>query len=110
MKIIRKKNYTILKAEKNDINEFVKDLTKNHSVFTAENVVIDVIKFENLSLKEVKLFLELSNLHRAQKKSFVLVNDSINIEEIPDELIVAPTLLEAGDIIGMEELERELGF
>lgn len=110
MKIIRKDNYTIIKAEKEDIADIVKYLSLNHPDLKKDNVVIDIYEYKNLDLPELLLFLEISNLHRSQKKSFVIVNDSINIEGIPEELIVVPTLLEAGDIIGMEELERELGF
>src|SRR5680860_141960 len=110
MKITHKDNYTILNPEKEDIAEFVKDLTKNHLDFKKDNIIIDIIKYGSLSLQELLLFLKISNMHRSQKKSFVVVNDSINLERIPEELILAPTLLEAEDIIGMEELERELGF
>jgi len=110
MKITHKDNYSILKPEKEDIAEFVKYLTKNHSDFKKDNVVIDIIEYDALSQQELLLFLEMSNMHRSQKRSFVIVNDSLNLEGIPEELILAPTLLEAGDIIGMEELERELGF
>ena len=31
-------------------------------------------------------------------------------DEIPDELIVVPSIQEAYDIIEMEEMERDLGF
>lgn len=110
MKITHKDTYIILKPEKENITDFVKFLAKNHSDFIKDNVVIDIEKFEGLDLQELLLFFEISNLHRSQKKSFVIVNDSIDIEGIPEELFVVPTLLEAGDIIGMEELERELGF
>ena len=110
MKTIHKDNYIILKPEKENISEFIKLISKNHSDFNKENVVIELTKYSTLSLQELFLFLKISNLHRSHKKSFVMVNDSIDLEEIPEELILAPTLPEAGDIIGMEELERELGF
>jgi hypothetical protein len=29
---------------------------------------------------------------------------------VPDEMVVVPTVLEAHDIIEMEEIERDLGF
>lgn len=110
MKITHKDNYTILKPEKENVAEFVKHISKNNSDFKKDNIVIDITKYSALSLQELLLFLKISNLHRSQKKSFVIVNDSINLEGIPDELILVPSLPEAGDIIGMEELERELGF
>jgi hypothetical protein len=110
MKITHKENYIIIKPEKEDIAEFVNYLKKNSSDFKRDNLIIDIIKFDTLSQPELLMILEISNMHRSKKRSFVIVNDSINYEGIPEELILAPTLLEAGDIIGMEELERELGF
>ena len=56
------------------------------------------------------MFLKLSNRHRKNKHSFVIANDAINIDRVPDELVVVPTLREAEDIIQMEEIERDLGF
>ncbi|HET7361531.1 MAG TPA: ribonuclease Z, partial [Salinimicrobium sp.] len=78
--------------------------------FKNENVVVDILKYGNLSLEELLSFLKLSDKHRAAKKSFVLVNDTINIDPVPEELMVAPTLQEAVDIVQMEEIERDLGF
>ncbi len=110
MKITHKDNYVIFKPEKADIAEFIKYLMKNLSDFKKDNLVIDIIKYNTLSQQELLLFLEVSNMHRSQKRSFVIVNDSVNYDGVPEELILSPTLREAGDIIGMEELERELGF
>jgi len=61
-------------------------------------------------LEELLHFLKLSNYHRATKHSFVIVNDAIDIDDVPMEMIVVPTILEAGDIVEMEEIERDLGF
>ena len=55
-------------------------------------------------------FLRLCNNHRGAKNSFVIVTDKVNLDEIPDEIVVVPTMQEAYDIIEMEEIERDLGF
>jgi len=110
MKIIEKDNYKILKDEKNDIAGFANYMSQNHSKFKNDNVIVDVLKKGDLQLEELLMFLEISNVHRENKKSFVIANDAINIDQVPEELIVVPTMLEATDIIKMEELERELGF
>lgn len=110
MKIEQKEGYKILRDEKNDVVGFANYLTRFHSRYKDDNVVIDILEYGNLSLEELLEFLPVSNLHRAQKKSFVIANDTINIDPVPEELIVVPTLQEAEDIIKMEELERELGF
>ena len=72
--------------------------------------IVDLLKYDTLSLEQLLVFLKLSNLHRANKKSFVFVNTSIDYDLIPDEIIVVPTIQEAEDIISMEEIERDLGF
>lgn len=78
--------------------------------FSEENLVVNLLKYNPLTLPELLNFLVVSNKHRATKKSFVIVNDSINPNIIPEELIVVPTLLEAEDVIQLEEIERDLGF
>ncbi|WP_034893220.1 hypothetical protein [Gillisia sp. Hel_I_29] len=110
MKIINKDDYKILRDEKNEIAEFANYMSHNHSQFQNDNVIIDILKKGDLELEELLMFLEISNIHRAEKRSFVIVNDAVDIDQVPEELIVVPTILEATDIIKMEELERELGF
>lgn len=110
MTVIEKDSYKILKDDKDDVKGFASYLQDSHSSFKNDNVVVDILKYGTLSLEELLSFLELSNKHRKNKKSFVIVNDTINIDPVPDELLVVPTLLEAEDIIQMEEIERDLGF
>lgn len=110
MKITRKKDFIVLQDDENNLVNFAENITENYSDYRNDNVVIDLLSYENFDMKDALLFLEISNIHRAEKKSFVMVNSNISIDTIPDELIVVPTLLEAGDIIKMEDLERELGF
>ncbi|WP_029038662.1 hypothetical protein [Salinimicrobium xinjiangense] len=110
MKVKEEEGYKILTDEKDDVEDFASFLRSQHNAFKNDNVVIDIIKYGELSLEELLSFLDLSNEHRKGKRSFVIVNDAINIEKIPEELIVVPTLMEAGDVIQMEEIERDLGF
>lgn len=110
MKVIEKENYKILEDEKGDLAGFANYISTHQSEFKKDNVVVNLLGHGSLDLKELLMFLEISDLHRTQKRSFVIVNDVIDIDVVPDELIVVPSLLEAGDIIKMEELERELGF
>ena len=59
---------------------------------------------------DIKLFLDMTKTHQNGKKSLVLVADTINFNEVPAKLTVVPTILEAHDIIEMDEIERDLGF
>ena len=65
---------------------------------------------EDTPKKDVVEFLQISNLHRKAKHSFVIVTDKIKLDDIPDKLVIVPTIQEAYDIIEMEEIERDLGF
>lgn len=110
MKTTKKENYLILEDEKDDVKSFASFLESIYDSIKKDNLVIDILKYGELSLEELLTFLKLSDKHRKAKKSFVIVNDTINIAHVPDELSVVPTLREAGDVIEMEEIERDLGF
>ncbi|MBZ9627699.1 ribonuclease Z [Psychroflexus sp. CAK57W] len=110
MKTEQKDNYIILSDEKDDVEDFADFLTRIQNRFKDQNVVIDIQKYGNLTLEELLKFLKLSFTHRKGKKSLVVVNDTINIDAVPDEIHVVPTFQEAEDLIGLEEIERDLGF
>jgi hypothetical protein len=110
MKVTEKEGYKIFEDEKNNVSEFASFLESIHTNFKGDNVVINILKYGNLRLDELLKFLELSNEHRKGKRSFVIANDAIIIDKVPEELLVVPTLQEAEDIIQMEEIERDLGF
>ncbi|SDG55208.1 ribonuclease Z [Psychroflexus sediminis] len=110
MKTEEKDNYIILRDERDDVEDFADFLTRIHDKFKDKNLVIDIQKYGQLTLDELLKFLKLSIIHRKGKKSLVIVNDTINIDAVPGEIHVVPTLQEAEDLIGLEEIERDLGF
>jgi hypothetical protein len=111
MKIDNHENYVVLEDEKDDIEDFASFIERQvPSKYKGQNVVLNLLKYNELELPQLLKFLKTSNLHRKTKQSFVIVNDAIDIDEVPFEMIVVPTLQEAGDIIEMEEIERDLGF
>ncbi len=104
-------NYIILEDDKNNLYEFVNTLEKQVSEeFSDSNIIVNLLSFGDLGLQDLLLFLNLSNSHRENKYSFVIVTNSLNPDDLPDELVIVPTIHEAGDIIEMEEMERQLGF
>ncbi len=110
MEINNKKNYKILRDRNPDLAEFATNLTQNHAKFKKDNVVIDILDKQDIESKDLLVFLEISDIHRSGKKSFVIASNPVAVESLPEDLIIAPTLREAEDIVNMEELERELGF
>ena len=111
MKIENHPNFVVLEDEKGDIIDFASFIESQvPSKYKGQNVILNLLKFDSLDLPQLLQFLKTSNLHRKTKQSFVIVNDALEIDDVPFEMIVVPTLQEAGDIIEMEEIERDLGF
>jgi hypothetical protein len=111
MKVSKHDTFQLIEDEKDNVAEFGTFLEYIiPKEFSGENVVIDLLKYNSLTLPELLNFLIVSYKHRATKKSFVIINDSIDPDVIPEELIVVPTLQEAEDVIELEEIERDLGF
>lgn len=110
MNTSRKENFLLIVNEGSSLTRFASELTKHHSDIKNDNVVVDLTSFNDATSDHLMAFLEISNLHRNENKSFVLVNDAVGIDELPEELVVVPTLQEAEDMIQMDEIQRDLGF
>ncbi|MBB4119556.1 hypothetical protein GGR32_001858 [Mesonia hippocampi] len=108
MNIITKENYSIIVGEDENIEILFQAISDAYKEVEAGNIIIDLQKNEQITIDNLLLFQELANKHRAAKHSFVIINNSLLLEDIPEELIVVPTLLEAEDIIQMEDIERDL--
>ena len=103
-------NITIITQEKTSVVELVKKLDVIYNRYKNDNIIVSLTSLKPIALQEIVEFLQLSNAHRKSKHSFVIVSDKVNLDEMPDEIIVVPTVQEAYDIIEMEEMERDLGF
>ncbi len=103
-------NITTVHQENISLSEFVANLNRSYPKIKNDHIIVNLFSFSKLGTGEILEFLQLSNTHRAANKSFVLVNDHVNYDEVPDEICVVPTLQEAMDIIEMEEIERDLGI
>ena len=103
-------NTSIITQERATIVELAKKLQILYNRFKNDNIIINLTSLRFLSTRDVIEFLQLSNMHRSAKHSFVMVSDKIDLDDIPEELVIVPTLQEAYDIIEMEDIERDLGF
>ncbi|WP_031429124.1 hypothetical protein [Flavimarina sp. Hel_I_48] len=111
MQVDKRENFTILGDDEDDLKQFASFLEFIvPKAYKKDNLVIDLLKYETMTLEELLSFLILSNKQRAAKKSFVLVNKAVGIEHVPEEIMVVPTLEEAKDVIDLEEIQRDLGF
>ncbi|WP_341215420.1 ribonuclease Z [uncultured Wocania sp.] len=103
-------NISIITQEKATIVELVKKIQALYPKFKNNNIIVSLTTLNEIGLSDIVEFLELSNTHRASKQSFVIVSDKVNLDKVPDEIVVVPTIQEAYDIIEMEDMERDLGF
>ena len=110
MKLDKKGHTTILKETKGDINTFIENVSNQYTSFKEQNLILDVSNDKKVVLKDLITFKDLAKKHAKSKKSFVIVTDSIAFNDVPDYLTIVPSILEARDIIEMEEIERDLGF
>ena len=110
MKVDQKGHTVTIKDTQGDLNGFVEKVTQQFKTFEKQNIIIDLSADNNLSESDLKLFLPLSKQQKKAKKSFVIVVADLDYNSISDKLVVVPSLLEAHDIIEMEEIERDLGF
>ncbi|MFL1013552.1 ribonuclease Z [Flavisericum labens] len=103
-------NLSIITQEKATVVELVKKLQESYTKVKNDNIMVVLTSLKPLVLSDIVEFLQISNKHRRAKKTFVIVTDKIDLDVVPDEIVVVPTIQEAHDIIEMEEMERDLGF
>ena len=101
-------NTTIVYQEKISLKKFMENLNRSYRNIKNDHLIINLFSFSNISSNDVLEFLQLSNIHRAENKSFVLVTNKVEYDQVPDEICLVPTIQEAKDIIEMEEIERDL--
>ncbi len=92
------------------IDDFFSELKENFSNFKNSNLILDFSQAVNTDERKILLFSPMCGRQKEQNKSFVIVSEGINLDDIPEDMVVVPTLQEAKDIIEIENIERDLGF
>ena len=108
MIVEKKENYTLISSDEDSFSDFCTSFLKLEKDCKEEHLVLQISNNINITEEEFSLFLV--NLKKEPGKSFVIVYNNVNIDNLPQSLNIVPTLLEAEDILGMEAIERELGF
>ncbi|MFC0604798.1 ribonuclease Z [Winogradskyella pulchriflava] len=110
MIVDRDGNITIITQEKASIKTLVNNIEQAYHKYKNYHLIVNLSSLDKISLEDIIEFLRLSNNHRSDKKSFVIVTENVDLDQMPDEIVVVPTMHEAYDIIEMEDIERDLGF
>ena len=110
MKVEYKGHTTIIKDTESSFDVFLQKLTDQYNSYKSVNLIIDITHDKSFEMSNLKQFSDLTKAHKKNKKSFVIVASDIDFNKVPTSINTVPSLLEAHDIIEMEEIERDLGF
>ncbi|WP_299120291.1 hypothetical protein [uncultured Tenacibaculum sp.] len=110
MKIEDKKEYALVHFDDTSFDDFLLNFEKEHFNFKEKHLIVKISEKNNVSKENILLFLKYAQVHQTNGTSFVIVLKDVNIDEFPESLNIAPTLVEAEDIIEMENIQRDLGF
>lgn len=91
------------------IFDFVSSINNQFGI-PERHLIVNLTENNELPVKEAKLFIPLVKKYRKGRKSFVLVVPNADFSKYPEVLVVVPSVIEAFDIIEMEEIERDLGL
>jgi MFS superfamily sulfate permease-like transporter len=110
MKVEQKGHTTTIKNTQYKTAEFVTKFANEYNCYKGQNLIIDLSTDKEIKMDDVKSFSDLIKTHKKNKKSLILVTNAIDYNKVPSSITLVPTILEAHDIIEMEEIERDLGF
>jgi len=110
MKVVHRGHTTTIKDTESSFDVFLQKLTDQYNSYKFVNLIIDITHDKSFEMSNLKQFSDLAKAHKKNKKSFVIVATTIDFNKVPTSINTVPSLLEAHDIIEMEEIERDLGF
>lgn len=110
MNISNVKDYTLITATENNFSDFLKAFNAEKLDESNSHKVVQLSENLNTTLQDLSLFLDIATNHKSNGISFVVICNNVDIDEVPDEINVVPTLIEAEDVLEMEAIERDLGF
>lgn len=108
MHIDKKETYTILTPTEKSTTDFYDALTKEIVALKDEHILVNFSENFNTEASKILLFLNIANEKRENGTSFVLIITGIDIDDVPDEINVVPTMIEALDTLEMDVIERDL--
>ena len=110
MKITKEEHFSLITTDEASFEVFYTNFTKHKIAEPKTHLVLELSENLNTTIKDLSLFLDIATAFRSNGMSFVVICNKIDIDEIPDEINVVPTLTEAKDVLEMEAIERDLGF
>ena len=87
MIVDRDGNIIIITQENVSVQTLVSNLENAYDTYKNDHLIVNLSSLETIELEDIIEFLRLSNNHRSAKKSFVVVSDKVDLDEMPDEFL-----------------------
>ncbi len=109
MNIKIKDKLVIITPNNTPFDKFFQELNTKINNFSNQNIIVDLLNLK-VKTEELSQFIKISEKKIELGTSFVLIYLDVDIDNIPDEIIIVPTYQEAIDMIEMDEMTRSLDF
>ena len=110
MNIEKKQHYNLVSTTQISFEEFFNSFKEQYNTLKENHVIVEINPENNFTEKNILLFLKYADLHQQNGMSFVVVCSNIDVDNFPETFNIVPTLIEAEDVIEMEDIQRDLGF
>lgn len=110
MRVEIKDNIRIIKNHSHTLVDIATLVDNQIKSYLDLSLILDLTFNKNFTKSDLKLFKPIHQSFTQANLSFVIVNDSLNLADNSSKLIVVPSILEAHDIIQIDNIQRELGF
>ena len=67
MKVETKGHTTTIKETQNNLEVFVQKLEREYKTFENQNLILDLLKHDDVTVANIKSFMPLAKLHKKQK-------------------------------------------
>jgi hypothetical protein len=109
MLIEKKETYAVILPEESSFSEFYTVFLSKTNEISETHLFLNLLDTFPLSVGDLERFSVFSERQKENGKSFVLITNAVEIDDFEDEtLSVVPTLIEAEDVLEMDEIERDL--
>lgn len=110
MKIKNNTSHTLVTPNEPLLSNFMDTFKLQYHTIKNNHLLVDLTSLEPIKAKELNKLVKWASQSRSLKKSFIVIVKNISVDDVSEQLICVPTLLEAKDTLEMEEMERDLGF
>lgn len=110
MLIKPKDNYILLSNKSDNFDSFLSIFEEKYSEIAKNHLILQLSESLNITDEDLLVFLKYAEKHQQNGMSFVIVKEEVDIDKFPEWFNITPTLLEAEDVLEMEEIQRDLGF